>query len=275
MVLDTLNNDRTNIKDLNIDEPVDQRGLAFNPDTDITKSDRENLEKALMEKYNSEFDTSKYAVAIKTLFPEFTLDGTLRDNLEHWAKERIKDMRKNRNFLGVILNMRDYKEIGLEVAKNPDREIWNKNQHYLVNQAEPETHAVVAESLLILFPNRRNELYIDENLIVKRLAAVMSYKEKKQWETFAGGAANLRLLVPQSFARIGINEADWAGMRAQFDKLRQDPTKRLTFAYFARHLKILAAKEVKVTDKGLELTMPEPTQALTTSTPPMPETRKF
>lgn len=62
-----------------------------------------------------------------------------------------------------------------------------------------------------------------------------------------------------------ITEEDWSGMRQGLEKDR----------WRVMRMKILAAEEVRVTDKGIALVMPKPKIKLKADIPPMPETKKF
>ena len=63
-------------------------------------------------------------------------------------------------------------------------------------------------------------------------------------------------------------------MKARLEQSRQSNNWEY-FSLQAMKMKILAAEKVEITDKGLEISMPEKKEPLIDKIPPMPEQRKF
>ena len=82
----------------------------------------------------------------------------------------------------------------------------------------------------------------------------------------------LKILFPERVEELGL-EDKWAEMKKVYEWDCQRGN-WLRTAIQAMHLRILAAKEVRITDQGLELVMQEP-ETFHRDIPPRPVRREF
>lgn len=66
----------------------------------------------------------------------------------------------------------------------------------------------------------------------------------------------IKLIYPEVFKKLNLSESDWQHMKDQLRKYK-DEGDLDSFVEHAAKMKILAAKKVEMTDKGLEMVMPE------------------
>ncbi len=111
---------------------------------------------------------------------------------------------------------------------------------------------------LIAFPDDRdyfleslNQDYVFDNGMkeIKKL-------RDKNWRDFAVSLSRLRIIFPERFDEIDLNNRDWQGMKEELE-ISRDRESALRFFRLAGYMKILAAEKVEITDKGLEITMSE------------------
>ncbi len=126
-----------------------------------------------------------------------------------------------------------------------------------------QTYREMAKNMKILFPEKAG-MWLQH----------MKFEPDKQLHAprlFASYSAREKILFPEEFAKTAISKADWKAMKTTLQKTVQTDLDSLMLAY---SMSILAAKEVKITDKGLELVMAEE-QVPLTSTQPVPQTKNF
>ena len=84
------------------------------------------------------------------------------------------------------------------------------------------------------------------------LDTLQGYREGADWVGFAWQASNLALLFPERRGELGLDEEAWEGMLGKLQGYREQAQWE-GFAAQARDLAILAADEVHITSRGLEL----------------------
>lgn len=108
-------------------------------------------------------------------------------------------------------------------------------------------------------------------------------RDENRWDLFIKLAGYASLAFSDGFETINVSEKDWKNMINEFKKWSWQKKANFAtqlwpsfniFLEDAMLLKILAAKEVRITDQGLELIMPEK-QDYKSKIPPRPERRNF
>ncbi len=129
-------------------------------------------------------------------------------------------------------------------------------------------------ALKILHPDKFSELNLNENhfqRIIKTIDAEVY--DDNNWLDYCDMAADTRILFPKKFKDFKLHLRFWYGAQKELQDYREEGEYEV-FAKFALHMKILAAKEVKVTEKGLEIEMPQK-QPTAMETPTLPEVKKY
>jgi hypothetical protein len=117
---------------------------------------------------------------------------------------------------------------------------------------------------------------VDENFTQKRIAELSFDPERNTWFSFAQNFVSMKILFPEKNIGSKLDAGAWKGMRDELENIRNssDSEKWERLSSLAMNMKILAAEKVEVTDKGLEITMPEKREGLE-SAPALPETKQF
>ncbi|NQV12908.1 MAG: hypothetical protein HQ530_01250, partial [Parcubacteria group bacterium] len=98
------------------------------------------------------------------------------------------------------------------------------------------------------------------------------YCQEGDWWEATCQAMNFKVLFPDKIAELNL-ESRWAQMKERYEQDCQGENWEYA-TYQAMNLKILAAKEVRITDQGLELVMPEQ-ENFKQPTPPRPERKEL
>jgi|SRR3989344_2039062 len=133
----------------------------------------------------------------------------------------------------------------------------------------------VAEEYTIFFGKRDPSVYPD-NTYVQLLNLCLADRDNPR--RFAKSASRLRIVFPEHFDKLQLGKDDLRGMKKELDGLRPGSRGFMdqdTFLDLARNMYLLAAQEVTVSDKGVQI-IPfkeeinlEPTAIL------LPEQRRF
>lgn len=123
----------------------------------------------------------------------------------------------------------------------------------------------------VVYPKELAESFASDEYWQKEKGYIEEVREKKLWGYLAYAAASARLVSPERFAEINLNEKELQNiLYAVGDAMSMDLF--VSFADFAWSLKILTADEVRVTDNGIELIKhPSPLPEIQT----LPEIRRF
>ncbi|KKP33201.1 MAG: hypothetical protein A2360_04895 [Candidatus Staskawiczbacteria bacterium RIFOXYB1_FULL_32_11] len=92
-----------------------------------------------------------------------------------------------------------------------------------------------------------------------------------KWVNICQLASEIKFL--DSKRNLGIEKEDWEGMKKEL-KAEMEGWGAYSFEGMAGDMKVLAAEEVKVTGKGLEINMRK-TKTLESETPQIPEQKEF
>jgi hypothetical protein len=112
--------------------------------------------------------------------------------------------------------------------------------------------------------------FLDKAAWIQMNIEAQKAKDNGNWEEFIDVFSNMKIIDQKAVPPLV--EEDWQAIKKTLPSLRGDWAR---FSAMAMGMKILAAERVEVTDKGLEVTMPEKKKNLGTYAPPLPETKQF
>ena len=126
-----------------------------------------------------------------------------------------------------------------------------------------------AMAMKLLNPNQELNINLTDWQGIKD--ELNGYRKSGRWGYFSEQAMAIKLLGPTQDLRV--DQIDWQNME---DFLKMYRLWHVSdFFNHAMSMAILAAEEVKITDKGLEVNMRKPKKSLASEVPPMPETKQF
>lgn len=138
------------------------------------------------------------------------------------------------------------------------------------NSSEFRAHLVEAA---ILFPDRRREFPSLVPVIPYILKSELDwYRENGGWVVFASKLSTLRLVFPEEAEKI--SKTDWKGMREGLKTLTTSRVVHPLFEY-ALNMFILAAKDVRILEDGLEINLGKQGEDMTEKIPDMPVKKAF
>ncbi|MDO8618745.1 MAG: hypothetical protein Q7R49_02240 [Candidatus Daviesbacteria bacterium] len=290
MLLESLGN--TNIADFNLEEPKKPIRLEFDPDKDILAIDWEMTRGQLRIAISVEdrpYVIVEHAAEIKLLSPaklgNLPLNGKFLENfLRDFKNIKVTDVSPEHpdNF---VRNLKAASHLKLLFPEQTKDHLVESGINALLMVASAEEAAIfyaihdqhpdiyldmLAAATILVGHNGPDQtiffdLYKRYNQITKRPNLDRFVEDPTEAENLA----KLRIIFPDFNPKI--NPHDW-------DILKKTVVARSTqvnFIKYALALKILAAKEVRVSEEGLELVMTDPGLDLVPAIPPIPETRKF
>jgi len=265
------NPDKINIHELAIEEPEKHAELPFDPERDIAEEDWRGMRDELEELRRDD--------TFRSLFPSLAmamkvLNSTQDSNLSSDEWQYIRDKSMEDDSWSKWLQFADYsmymKILDPNQSPGIDQTAWRGMEGALEEAVVRDIWRVPshAKAMRILDPHR------DLNLgpvIWQRMKATLEAAEKNNgWDTFTYQAADMRILDPG--LKFNLDQNAWQHMTDRLKWLKQGNDWR-EFAKSAMAMKVLAAEEVKVTDRGLEINMRKP--KLKENTPSLPETKQF
>jgi len=253
-----MNPERINIKDLTIEEPESQDGLPFDPERDITAENwkllENNLEKCRENKDWGNF--ACYGMEMKILNPSFDLkvdDTTWQEIHDYYKKHRDIYFSSYHLVMAMkVLNPSfsiDHNDLWWKAVKS-DLQFQKNDKHGFDN------FCFRAMAVKILDPSFDVEVnQKDWEKMEKRVKEI----EEIGGESRIDVAAAMKIL--DSNTELNISEKAWGQMQQTLKKFLErevvSPSYTGGFSRIAMELKLIAAQKVRVTDKGLEITMPQ------------------
>ncbi|MDO8618671.1 MAG: hypothetical protein Q7R49_01860 [Candidatus Daviesbacteria bacterium] len=296
-MLDSLNKDSINIRDINLTEVSPWLGQPFDPARGLTESDWKEIKIRSNDLALGNVLDLAHAADLRILFPEkdFGLDE------ESWFSTQELISRRVGIFVGYPLSLSPgYYIFAIQDLANallvfPERLSQIKNYYSkLKNAAEDkgfnifeavkdykiETKLVNISRIAILSQDDLSSYPQLETFKEEALMFVQILKNKTNLDIFQlNQLANFRIIFPNQELSLPTNE--WRSLKnyleedIRYARASNDPEAWNSFASLASLVRIIAAQEIKITDHGLELFMPEPKSPLTEETPALPEMRKF
>lgn len=271
-MIDTLS-DGINIKELAVAEPVRKPDLPFVPERDIPPGKWEDLKRQvnmsktnekgeLVPVHDANFLFDNYLASGLILFPE------KKEELEIPPAEHVLSVNASLSaeFMKIIFPSIPVEDLKLRMKVSSFDDYKNAlisergNVNYWLNMGESPVFGVA-----ILYPERFGELKEIPGLVETFEEAARDYRENRDW----GGFAEFKFAIKLLGRDPEITETDWKSMR----EFVGNPT---SFDWdHAATMKMLEAKEVKMTPQGLQVIMPENENQLADVGEPLPERRKF
>jgi len=179
---------------------------------------------------------TRVAMALKLLFPTRISELKLDDSVWEGMKDKLDKYRFQTDFVSYL------------------------------------THAL---RMTFLFPARKDEMGLGETVWNGAKRQLENNHRKGKWAIYAQHAVAMKALFPKKvIAELKIGKDEWDRMKEMLPMLWSDNDMGKFMAH-AMHMKLLAAEEIKITDKGFEIIMPKDEPDFREEIPPMPVARKF
>ncbi len=268
-----------NIKDLILDQPRSESDLPFDPKKEISEEDIARLELKIKtyQQGRSWWKAAEMLVSMQMLFSERNQEAFLSAEQMAGQTRLYERLTKIGAYYTLIAPAADFKLLfpdqfgSLNVTSMEADAMYRSLGGYYSNK-EWSNYASLATSLLILFPDLKAKLRLDDNLW-RGVNEDLEHNLDAEPYFYAEKCKNLKILYPDKGLAIPPEAWDRMEQRLQLYRDSTDPEALRYFANLASWMKILTTKEVKITDRGLELVMPEPHVDSTSQA--VPETRRF
>ena len=275
------NPDNINIHDLTIEEP-EKQVETFDQEKDITPEDLEQMKQTL-KKGNEAISYDQYvhpklAMRFKTLYPNEDLlnEGLISEFSLEKMRTELEDL-KSKKWLDTIPERAATLKI-VDPAESLvlDESIWSGMEEIFNDRIRSKAWSEVFEKIIemkILDSSRdfSKTYQLEEKDWEDYKASVDQYKTQNNWIMWYHKLIQAKILYPER--DLGIDGNDWQRMRDELE-LYRELGKYANFADQTFYMKVLASKKVNITDKGLEIIMPEE-KLLEPETPAVPEIKNF
>lgn len=129
-----------------------------------------------------------------------------------------------------------------------------------------------AAAFKMFYPEKPDQFLTDE-MFSKLIFGLSSYRKVDLWFDFAQSAMLTRLLYPQRYKELGIDQQIFTQVRALYaDKTISVSKFDTQYLYVLAALKILAAEDVTITQGQIKIKMQKP---MTELPKPIPQMRRF
>ena len=267
------NLENINIHDLTVEEP-EKQGIVFDLEREISKEDWEMIKDQLMEYKKTRqwaaFDNT--AAHMKILDPSIELG--LDEHILAESKESLKGFQGfgDKNWDYFTAQASDIKILYPEADLNLDEAAWQEMRAVLENdRVEKRLWHLPLQMMRmkILDPSADISLNTeDRNMLLQELKTYKSFDNAVE---FAATASATKAV--DSKVDVGLDQKTWNQIKdlVETNKNKKDWNGVLILTMF---MKFLVSEKVEITDKGVEITMPEKKLA-DTEVPLVPEQRKF
>lgn len=249
-------NEETKISDLNTETIQESDWLVFDPETEISQTDMKKIEERLDHYFESDYiQFVNMAAALKMLFPEKKFESVerLNSNSEegHASRDRLKKrFLKDEGWFAWL----DY-EIVCQDNSQPDPKIADAIRASISKTLD---HDILWNSVLgynailkIAFPNNTEKPEMDErfyNMIEKGMARA----KRDELKFFASGAAYYKILFPEKFQSLDIDQDIWNRLKDELKSFRRNEF-WTDFVELAMAMKIITADKIQIAGQELEL----------------------
>ena len=255
----------------------------FNPDKDITDEDWKLMEQKLKD-FRKEKDVESFASLASDMkiissekFSEKNITVQDWNKMQQTMTDFARRIVEGKYWWEIHLSQNLFRQMASMKIINPEKfdetrrshlpEIeWSRTierglSHCREYQAW-EDFAEMASNLKIIWPTTLTAFPVDmkkwitEDDKQKMINDKLEYCHKEnKWGRFSSLAAKLRILYPEKFSELNVNETAWRGMRNSLKQCRKDEQKwRWSIGKLAADMKILAAEKVEVDEKeGLKV----------------------
>ncbi len=281
-----INTQELNIRDFSIDRL--EMAVEFDPIRDVKEEEWKQI-KDYLEKYNS----SKYAETED--YPAWALTVLLQMNPEKIKEvaekcQEIVEKQFWKNYARFVDDgeLCDVDVLGYAVQDAavlkifaPDKfsqygidgeGLWEMAKENSLDTSANQIETQIA--LKVLYPNKMpldlREEVLDPDL--EMVQSVKDYGQAEEWANFTNYAMLLKVGAPDVLKEIRVTAKAWDGIRTTISDYLRDGNIREAVVLIA-DAGILAAEEVRVTEAGLKIKMPEP--KVGAKTQDLPEVKKF
>jgi hypothetical protein len=267
MAIDSFSTDELNIKDMVIRAPETSTLIHFVPERDITTFQWEcgKIELASRSKPENRVNYGELASSMLILFPE------RREELQLLPFEELKEDLGLPHTRGLSVD-----ELRILYPENVTRELirtyngrsFGAYEHLIRNTTQfwKEKSGYAIFEAFVAFPEKFETLKPNANKHIFSEAA-QYYNDLGDWYNFASLKLAMKLLGMDP----EVTSDEWNGMKTGLEK----SSNQMRFMSLAAHMKMLAAKEIKMSPQGLQVIMPEDENQLVDVSPAVPERRKF
>ena len=272
-MLEAQNSDRINIKDLVLEEPKPPQKPLFDPKLVGSLTE---LILDMMEGYRVKREWFAFlhnASSLKILFGDECPDFRIGEFAYRQILDKLNADRRANHWLNFTTDAKNLiilfpeRRADFMLDEKAYRELQGDIENFPIKASHPTYFDLALESKF-LFPDRdfsRTNLYGDPE--AELIEILEADREAAAWQDFAEHGMYLRLLYPQRFKEMSpITDEQWQGL------LSLPPVDPLDHY---KNVKILAAKDARITENGLEIIMEEPLSPVIESVPELPLRRSF
>ena len=267
---------RIHIKDLSLDQPRKNPEGTFDPEEEITEDDWQHVKEYLEKKKKESRDlfyTILCATNMKIVFPERS-----REYDDAVLKRIVKEeynLEPNNHFTFAEIKIITPE---LVAGSNPSYEAWERHLGFTKQYIAQGDWILFVNRMFALFvvnPDKASEFSLNKETREKIAQYFKELLETGQLDTFSfEKLAYASVLFPDEMSSLRSSPALLERARAMLRELRT-ANNWGRYIQVAAAFKLLCAEKVEVTDKGLEITMPQPKEDFKEPEEPMPEQRKF
>jgi hypothetical protein len=262
-----------NIKDLAIKIPERYERRLFDPLRDISVHDWKQIE----DEVKSDTDTMRW---VAFLNPEMA-----RNDQNAWKKllNDAKDSTDPTDELYHLSSLRIVNRQKAEIDAPISDDNWDffKNQFRILQQGQGQVDHLhsfqMASYVGLIDPSKSPDFVVSEKNWNKLIQEINEFKDAGDLSSRARTLAFVKTAYPNQMDRLGISIEDWDTLKKEvFQGLGlRDDDRIFNLTWDAAALAILDAKEVKVTEKGVELVADMPDTTESSQPEHVPERRKF
>jgi len=265
-----------NIKNLAIEQPQRKEDY-FDAKKEVSNEDWDSMKKVLEYYYESNHDSDFFEIAedMKIIFPERESELNLDDVM--W-NEMARGLRNTGGY-SIVRKARVLFPERLKSVYSLDDGDWGEIKHWCLEFDELysgnfEDFIKKVRFAFYLFPERIMELDLENTMWDDAKKIIEEYRTK-DIEKFVYYLAQAKLIFPNKVKRSTVEPEIWSLGREKLQNHRLG-NKWKSFAALAATMKILAAEQIQITDKGLEVLMPKSKKDFKTkTTESLPQTKKF
>jgi hypothetical protein len=291
------NPDQIRIHELTVEEPKKPE-LRFDVEKEFSEEDIQVQKRWLEIQFGDHDNKEKFrdqyardAAAMVVLFPDRKSEiyseemwPLLQKNLESSYTLQSKNRQSPDIFEEFLTNLAilDPKRTRVWLAAERERDdIFHQMQDRLDEKKDRnkwDEYAAIATEMFIIFPDKIKEIGVDKDakkaLIddATRLHELYDPDGEDFFWVLCGFVAELRILCQLTKQELPISQEEYEDILRFFHKIKGIPAEGVP--RLAKHLKILSAESVSITENGFEIMSAKPSIARD-ETPSLPESRNF
>ena len=261
--------DGVNIKNLSIENPKKKEKSFFDPEKELTEEMWQKIVAEINRLRGSKNWYFAYCMArAKVVFP--SRFGEFKLSQDDWdmVRKRIDKEKKEGDNLTALRVASHAKILFPEHIREIQKLLpWN-NVSVLMEDNNPW----IMQNLKILYPEKT--VSYSDGVQTELGADIQKSYRRKEWLILAEYLGVYKILFPGKKTGVKLNDEFWQGVKDELKRYSEKKEIR-SFLYYAMCLKLIAAKEIKITDTSFEVIMPEEKPDFKEALPPMPQYKKF